>query len=82
MEFGAWDLIKSTIQWFVLPAIAALAFFFRKYIHRIDKMEDQVREIEVRTAVVESKIDDIRDDLKEIKRGVEKLIERRQQERK
>lgn len=78
MDLGIWEIIKSLLQLLVFPIVAGLAYFFRKYIHKVDKMEADIRDIEIRTAVVESKIDDIRDALREIKRGVEKLIDRKQ----
>lgn len=82
VEVGIWEVIKASIQWLLLPAVTALAFFVRKYIYRIEHMEQQVKDIEIRTAVVESKIDDIREDLKEIKHGVNRLIDRRTEDRK
>lgn len=82
MENGLWELLKGLIQWMLVPAVTALAFFVRKYIQRIEVMEQQVKDIEIRTAVVESKIDDIREDLKEIKHGVNRLIDRRADDRK
>lgn len=82
VEASAWEVIKATIQWLLVPSFAALAFFFKKYIGRIEYMEQQVKDIEIRTAVVESKIDDIREDLKEIKHGVNRLIDRRVDDRK
>lgn len=82
IETGAWEIIKAAIQFLLVPAVTALAFFVRKYIHRIEHMETQVKDIEIRTAVVESKIDDIREDLKEIKHGVNRLIDRRADDRK
>ncbi len=77
MELSAWDIIRSTVQWLILPLVAGLTYFVKKHMHNVDRLDQQVREIEVRTAVVESKINDIRDDLKEIKRGVEKLVDRK-----
>lgn len=82
MESSVWEVIKAAIQWLLVPCVTALAFFVRKYIHRIEAMEQQVKDIEIRTAVVESKIDDIREDLKEIKHGVNRLIDRRSEDRK
>ncbi len=82
VETSVWEIIKAAVQWLLVPAVASLAFFVRKYIHRIDHMEQQVKDIEIRTAVVESKIDDIREDLKEIKHGVNRLIDRRADDRK
>lgn len=81
VEAGIWEVIKAAVQWLLVPAVAALTFFVKKYIGRIEIMEQQVKDIEIRTAVVESKIDDIREDLKEIKHGVNRLIDRRVDEK-
>lgn len=82
IDYNVWEIVKITLEFLFLPAVGAMAFFIRKYIHRIEHVEKQVKDIEIRTAVVESKIDDIREDLKEIKNGVNRLIERRADERK
>ncbi len=56
-------------------------YFFKRFHHRIDSLEKNVNTLDTRTTIVETKIDDIRDDIKEIKRGVERLIDRRVKER-
>jgi chaperonin cofactor prefoldin len=40
----------------------------------VDELSTQVHDLDVRTSVVESKIDDIRDDIKDIKTGVRSLL--------
>lgn len=76
MENDIWELVRATLQWAIFPCIAAIAYFVRKYIGRVDLMESRVSDLEVRTSVIESKIDDIRDDVKDVKRGIEKLLDR------
>lgn len=74
---GMWDLFKSLLQWLLLPLIAALGYFFKTANRRIHKLEDDMISSKTRIAVIESKIDDIREDIKDIKRGVDKLVERK-----
>lgn len=77
MDSSVWEIIKASMQWIVLPLMGSALYFVRKYISRVDGLTIQVHELEVRTSVIESKIDDIRDDLKEIKMGVLKLVDRK-----
>lgn len=72
-----WDVIKSLMQWLVLPLVTGLVYFFKKAHVRLDRLEEDMTGTKTRIAVVESKIDDIREDIKDIKRGVEKLVERK-----
>ncbi len=73
----AWDLLKDIIEYAIYPALMVVAFFMRKQIARVDKVESAVSEQNTRLAVVESKVDDIRSDIKDIKRNVERLVERK-----
>lgn len=77
LDPSIWDVIKSLMQWLVIPLLTALAYFFKKAHVRLDKLEEDMTGTKTRIAVVESKIDDIREDIKDIKRGVEKLVERK-----
>ncbi len=54
-----------------------VGFFMRKQIARVDKVETAVNEQSTRLAVVESKVDDIRTDIKDIKQNVQRLVERK-----
>jgi hypothetical protein len=73
----AWDLIKLIIQFAIYPVFAIVVWFMRKQYDRLDKVEVDLGKQITRTAVIESKVDDIRDDIKEIKRNVAKLVDRR-----
>ena len=77
MDADLWKTINSILGFLSVSSLTVFTYFLRKYIHRIESTEQQVKDIEVRTAVVESKIDDIREDLREIKYGVNRLIDRR-----
>lgn len=77
MDYSAWELIKVSIQWLVVPLIGAIAYFHKKHYSRVDELESRVSTVEVKIAVLESKIDDIREDIKEIKSGIHKLVDRK-----
>ncbi len=72
-----WDLVRMVLGYTLYPIIMVGAWFMRKQYDRLDKVEVDLRKQITRTAVIESKVDDIRDDIKEIKRNVEKLVDRK-----
>lgn len=71
-----WDIAKSIVSWALLPLVGGMTYFIRKNFERLDKMELELQDQKTKTAVIESKVDDIRDDIKDIKRNVEKLVDR------
>jgi hypothetical protein len=101
MDGSAWDIIRSIMQFLVLPLIGVVGYFFKstnirldrldedmalsktriaivevKVDRRLDNLELDVVDGKTRLSVVETKVDDVREDIKEIKRGIEKLIDR------
>lgn len=74
---GTWEVVKAILHYAVYPLVGAAGFIMKKHIERIDAVEKDLNETKVRTSVIESKVDDIRDDIKEIKRNVEKLVDRK-----
>ncbi len=73
----SWELLKDIVEYAIYPALMVVAFFMRKQIARVDKVEAAVNEQNTRLAVVESKVDDIRTDIKDIKQNVQRLVERK-----
>lgn len=72
-----WEIIKDLIEYAIYPALIGMAYFVRKNFDRLDRVEETSSVQNTRLAVVESKVDDIRNDIKDIKRNVEKLVERK-----
>lgn len=72
-----WELLKGVVEYAIYPAVLVVAFFMRKHIARVDKVEAAVNEQNTRLAVVESKVDDIRMDIKDIKQNVQRLVARK-----
>ena len=68
--------IISLLQYAVAPVGAFLLWLHKKSANRIDSIENRVANVERSTAVIEAMIDNIREDLREIKRGIEKLVDR------
>ncbi len=75
MDFHIDDILKLLLQSVILPVLGGIAYFFKRFHHRIDSLEKDVDTLDTRITIVETKIDDIRDDIREIKRGVERLID-------
>lgn len=75
MDHSIYDVIHDFIQWMILPVIGSFAYFVRKYITRLEDVEKQVNILNTKTAVIESKLDGI-------KEGVDELLQRRAKRRK
>lgn len=69
-------VIKSTVEWLILPLVGAVVFFFKKYIQRVELVEKRLAEMEVRMAVVENNIAHIKRDVEDIKKGIEKILDK------
>ncbi len=72
-----WDLIRGVLYYAVYPLVMGLVYFMRSHIQKVNEIEKDLQDTKTRTAVIESKVDDVRDDIKEIKENVQKLVERR-----
>lgn len=77
MESEVFEVLKTFVTLIVVPLVGGIMYFIKKNFKRLDKVEEDMQEQKTRTAVIESKVDDIRDDIKDIKQGVEKLVERK-----
>ena len=64
------DTVKAILQY------APFAWFFKKQDNKLNSLEKRVSTVERATAIVETKVDAIREDIHEIKHGVEKLVDR------
>ena len=76
MEQDIWEVIKAIVQWLVLPLVMTVAFFSRKYMQRIELVEKRINEMEIRMALVENNLTHIRNEVEEIKKGVDKILDR------
>lgn len=76
MEDSMWTVVKAAVEWLVLPLFGAIAYFFRKYIQRVEAVERRLNKMEIRVAVVENNIAHIRQDVEAIKKGVEKILDK------
>ncbi len=70
------SILATILQYAIAPVGAFLFWLHKKSTGRIDNIERRVANVERSTAVIEAMIDNIREDLREIKRGIEKLVDR------
>jgi predicted Na+-dependent transporter len=76
IEAGVWQVIKGVVEWLFLPLVGGIAYFFRKYIQRVELVESKISKLEIRIAVVEVHIAHIRKDIEGIKKGVDKILDK------
>lgn len=73
---NSWEIIKLLLQYAFAPLAAFLVWTYKKQHNRVDKLEYRVGEVEKSTAVTQVMIDNIREDIREIKHGISKLVDR------
>ena len=82
-----WNLVEQGWKWVIAPSIALAAWFYRDMKSTVDTLSRQQKEdreiserrhavTEMAVAVLNVKLDDVKEDIREIKRGVEKLVDR------
>lgn len=78
METEAWGVLK-VIGPYLMALITALgsmtAWMYKKQHNRVDKLENRLTDVEKSTAVIQVMVDGIKDDIREIKQGIEKLTD-------
>lgn len=70
-EQNLWYFIK---EWMVLPVIGAFAYFIKKYFSRVESAEQRIFQLEIRQAVLDTQISEMKKDIVEIKAGIDKLV--------
>lgn len=78
-----WEYGSKILNWALPVVFALIAWFYKKLEtqvqsnnERIDNLERRQNGIEISTRVLEVKLDNVKEDITEIKRGVEKLVDR------
>lgn len=77
VEVGAWEVAKTVGTWVIYLLILPASWLFKKYATRIEKLEEHVAELDKQQAVTNVLIKELKDDIKEIKRNVERLVDRK-----
>lgn len=83
-EIGIWEVAKTIVGWMVIPLSGLLAFVMRdykKHQQRLDNVEKRLAHTEMLVKVIEVKLDDVKDDIKEIKMIISKIFDMLQEKR-
>lgn len=70
------DIIKLILQYAVAPLAAFCVYTYKKHALKVDKLEERVSSVETSTAVIKVMVDAIHQDIRDIKRNIEKLVDR------
>lgn len=70
------DAVKFLIQFAVAPLAAFVIWTYKKHQNKVDKLEKRITTVETATAVINVMVDSIHEDIREIKRSIEKLVDR------
>lgn len=77
VEAGAWEVAKTVGTWVIYLLILPASWLFKKYAMRIEKLEEHVSDLDKQQAVTNVLINELRNDIKEIKHNVERLLDKR-----
>jgi hypothetical protein len=78
MENSVMDILKMILQYAIAPLVAFIFWQYKKLHTRVDVHEQRIAGVEKSTAVIQVMVDTIREDIRDIKHGIEKLAEKRQ----
>lgn len=70
------DMIKLIVQFAVAPLAAFVVWTYKKQHMKVEKLEHRLTNVETSTAVIKVMVDSIHEDIREIKRSIEKLVDR------
>ncbi len=69
--------LQVVLQYAVAPLGAFCVYTYKKQTEQVTKLEERVASVETSTAVIKVMVDSIHQDIREIKRAIEKLVDRR-----
>ncbi len=70
------DILKLVFQYAVAPLAAFCVYTYKKQALKVDKLEERISSVETSTAVIKVMVDAIHQDIRDIKRNIEKLVDR------
>ncbi len=70
------DLLNMVLQFAIAPVGAYFFYVYKKQTSRIEELDKRVASIETSTAVIKVVVENIKDDIREIRHGIEKLVDR------
>ncbi len=69
-------ILHGLLQYAIAPLAAFCLYTYKKQALKVDKLEERVASVETSTAVIKVMVDSIHQDIREIKRSIEKLVDR------
>lgn len=70
------DIIKVFLQYAIAPLGAFVVWTYKKQLIKVEKLERRLTNVETSTAVIKVMVDSIHEDIRDIKRSIEKLVDR------
>ncbi len=70
------DVLKLLLQYAIAPLAAFCVYTYKKQALKVDKLEERISSVETSTAVIRVMVDAIHQDIRDIKRNIEKLVDR------
>lgn len=70
------ELCKVILQYAIAPMVAIVAYMFKKQQLKIEELERRVGDTEKLTAILNVKMDGMKEDLKDIKRNLSRLVDK------
>lgn len=74
-EISIWHTISLGLKYAVGPLAILFWWVFRKQDSKVENIENRIKLIEIETAVMKSQIQDMKDDIGEIKYGVREIVQ-------
>lgn len=70
------EILKLLLQYAIAPLAAFCVYTYKKQSLKVDKLEERISSVETSTAVIRVMVDAIHQDIRDIKRNIEKLVDR------
>ncbi len=70
------NILSALMQYAVAPLGIFCFWMYKKNHQRVDRLEERIASVETSTAVIRVMVDSIHQDIRDIKRSLEKLADR------
>ena len=76
MDSSVLEAVKALKQNAIAPLGAFFIWTYKKHQSKVEQLEHRISQVEKSTAIIQVMVDHIRDDIKDIKAGIDKLVSR------
>lgn len=70
------DIFKTIIAFVSMPIVGIMSYFIKKHIDKLEDLDKRTTSAEKSILVIQSQMSDIRQDIDEIKVGIQKLVDK------